>query len=265
MAKLPKLRRTAPHVERRIHHALEKSRESSRRSKSGRLALSQVGDCVRNLWGAAHEIPEDKPIDPRILVLFEHGNAAENHLVGLLRAAGFEVMSLDPRTNQQFRVVDCDDRASGRIDGLIRDATKPTPEPWKLLEIKSANDNQFEKLVSAGFEAWNPKYVAQVQVYMGLASRQLDYGPVTDALCVVECKNDSRIYSEKIRFDADVFESLRATARVAITSSAPPPRPNAATSQYCGFCKWCPRNDWCWGATADVKFDGQHAVEEASA
>ncbi|HEX9639997.1 MAG TPA: hypothetical protein VGB13_01645 [Candidatus Krumholzibacteria bacterium] len=256
MAELPRLRRTAPHVERRIHHALEQSREAIRRSKSDRLALSRAGDCVRNLWASVHEVPEDKEIDPRMLVLFEHGNASESHLTALLRRAGFEVLDRDPKTGEQFRVVDCDERASGRLDGLIRDATKSIPETWRLLEIKSANERQFEVLLESGFEAWNPVYVAQVQVYMGLASRQLDYGPITDSLCVVECKNDSRIYTEKIRFDPEEFERLRAQVRLAVDGEVPPARPAAASSQYCGFCKWCVRNEWCWGPTADVKFAG---------
>jgi hypothetical protein len=253
MAQLPTLRILAPHVERRIHRALAADRAERDPKRTGKLGLSQIGGCIRNLWAGVHDVPEDAPIEPRMLVVFEHGNATESHLVALLRRAGFQVVDRDLDTGRQFEVVDHEGRVSGHLDGLILDASKSI-DTWRLLEIKSANENQFEALLSAGYAAWQPKYNDQVQAYMGYARDQLKFGPIGEALVVVECKNDSRIYAERIPFDPMRFHMLRQKAGVALLSDVPPERPAEATSQYCNFCKWCPRNEWCWSSTADVRF-----------
>lgn len=254
MAQLPVLKVGAPHIEKRIHRALEADREREAEKHRGRLALGSIGKCVRDLWAGVREIPEDKPTDGRALVIFEHGHAAESHMIGLLRRAGFIVVNLNPETGKQWRVVDHDDRASGRLDGFICDSK--LGDPWRLLEIKSANLNQFEELLSVGYEAWKPIYADQIQNYLGLGREQLrGFGSLDEALAVVECKNDSRIYAERIRFNPMRFHELRQKGSLALSGgSLPPARPSAATSQYCGFCKWCPRNEWCWSSTADVRF-----------
>lgn len=254
MAELPILRVSAPHVERRIHKALAEDRLESADRHRGKLALSGIGGCVRNLWAGVREIPEENPMEGRVLVLFEHGNATETHLLKLLRRAGYIVVDKDRDTGQQYRVVDHDGLASGRLDGFICDS-KPG-DPWRLLELKSANESQFETLLKVGYEAWQPKYADQLQVYMGYAREQHPgFAHVSEALVVVECKNDSRIHSERIRFDKERFYVLRQKAALVLApGKLPPERPAEATSQYCAFCKWCARSNWCWSSTADVRF-----------
>ena len=120
---------------------------------------------------------------------------------------------------------------------------------WRLLEIKSASEKQFELCKALGYEKWNPKYAAQLQVYMG-------YAGFEDSVAVVYNKNTADIYIEKVRFDPQAFESLKQKATRILNQppDVPLPRPAEGKSQYCGFCKWCARNQWCWSATADVRF-----------
>ena len=219
----------------RIHAALREKRDATAIEKAGRLALSQIGGCERDLWAGINGVPEDAPIPGRILVLFELGNAVEEHVVSLLRRAGYEIRDVD-NDGQQFRVT-VGDGASGRLDGKIRDGEGP----WGLLEIKSAATKPFDRLEKLGYEAWNPKYAAQIQVYMGLAG--LDH-----AVVVVECKNDSRLYVESICFDPLecgllMDKALRITEADGDTV---PDRPEKATSEKSSFCRYCPRNRWCW-------------------
>ena len=240
MPDLPKLPRTAPAIVRRIYEAA-----AARHAPvfKPRLAMSQIGGCERNLWAELQKIPSERELEGRIAVLFEHGDAVEELVVGLLKQAGYKVQEEDPKTHEQIRLEALDGRFSGYIDGQIL-----FEQGWKLLEIKSANTKQFERLKEMGYEAWNPKYAAQVQVYMG-------YMGLDDALALVMCKDTSELYAEKIRFDRDAFAALEEKARGILDSEVVPARPAEAKSQYCQFCKYCDRNQWCWGPLAEVSFD----------
>ena len=245
MAKLPQLIRTAPHVERRIHDALAEERAKPS-ERDGRLGMSQLGKCERNLWASLNGIPEDAPIEPRILLLFAHGNAIETHVIDHLRKAGFFVRDRN-EAGHQFRYEDFGGKLVGHIDGMIELGSKPSDRAWCLLEIKSANTTKFDELVAVGYESWNPEYAAQLQVYMG-------YARIADSLVVVYQKDTSRLHCEKVRFDPVKFKRLVGKAERIIASPKVLDRPTEAKSQYCNYCKWCPRNQWCWGPLADVRF-----------
>jgi len=259
MPSLPQLTDPQPQVLRRIAGALvERNREKDALHDSGRLPISQIGDpCERSLWAGLHRI--GKPdMDPHLLAVFAHGNAIEAHVVWLLQIAGYAVSTYDPSTGSQWRVTDLDERVSGRLDGHIVLGSKKARERVALLEIKSANARQYAVLIGCGVDNWRPQYVDQVQYYMGLAELE-------ECLFVVYNKNDfvldgeqwkpDYLHVERIRFDASRFERLRAKAKRVVESNDIPERPAKATSQYCGFCKYCDHNDWCWSATTGVKFD----------
>jgi len=255
MPTLPLLRDPQPQVARRIEKGLVALREKRDADRHGdRLALSQIGKCARNLWAAVNRIPEDEPLPPHVLGIFEHGNAIEAHVARLLGIGGYIVRTTDWRTGEQFRVSDFDNRVSGRTDGEITDGEKPD----MLLEIKSANARQFAVLRGCGVAAWKPEYVDQVQMYMG-------YTGLDTCLFVVFNKNDfvlenerwtpDSIYAERIRFDKGRFDELREKAGAIVDSLVLLDRPAAATSQFCKFCKYCNRNAWCWRVTTGVSFD----------
>lgn len=248
MGNIPKVAKTASWVETRIHKALVEQREATSREKKDRLALSQIGGCKRDLWASINGIPSERVIQGRILTLFDLGNAVEDHIVRLLILAGFNVQERDPETGEQFRVTH-GDRASGRTDGKIELGSRPGNRRWSLLEIKSANTKKFEELLEIDrYEEWNPKYGDQIQIYMG----KLKYA---DALTVVECKNDSRLKVEIVDFDPDRYRELTAKADEITMASEVLDRPPEAKSQYCGFCKYCDRQKWCWGPLVGVRFD----------
>ncbi|MEE9382819.1 MAG: hypothetical protein V3V08_05335 [Nannocystaceae bacterium] len=248
--KLPVIAKTASWVETRIHKALAKARDERSAGKSGRLALSQIGKCERGLWGGVNGIPDERPPEGRILVLFDLGEAVETHVVELLRLAGFEVLSHDPDTGEQFRITGFGENASGRLDGLVRfKRSQHATDERALLEVKSANAKKFDELLASGsYAAWNPVYGDQVQVYMGRKG-------LKQALVVVECKNDSQLYVEVIDFDPGRYRELWAKAERIVNAESAPPRPEEGKSQYCGFCKYCSRGKWCWGPLVDVSFD----------
>ena len=212
------------------------------------LRMSAAGDCERNLWAGLNDIPEDKEIEPRILALFDHGNAIEVHVIRLLRLSGRNVIDVDPGTNDQFELVDFDGKEVGHIDGKIETGSRPTNRHLSLLEIKSANTKQFNMLLELGYVAWKPTYASQIQKYMGNAD-------LPDALVIVYCKDDSRIHAERILYDPVAFFNLRGKAHRIIESTELLNRPPEAKSQYCKFCKYCNRNQWCWAPTTGANFD----------
>lgn len=247
MPALPKLLSTRPNIEQRIHRALEEDRKKRATEHRPGIMLSSIGECPRALWAALHGIPEESPPEGRTLVIFEHGNAVEEHVIKLLRAAGYSVSDRSYETKAQHAIEAFEGRVRGRIDGTIALGRAKFERDY-LLEIKSAKLEKFEELLAVGYEAWNPKYADTLHSYMG-------WGGFHRALVVVYCKNDSRLYCEVVTFDAGRFAALKRKAEVILGSLATPPRPDEAESQYGSFCKWCSRNGWCWGPLSEYQFD----------
>jgi hypothetical protein len=240
VASLGNLRNPSPEVERRIHKALIAAREKE--GTSSVLRLSSAGECVRSLWAGLRGLAPPEEIEPRILAVFELGKAIEDMVVKLLRDADYLVL------RQQEEIAAFGGRVVGHIDGTTLLGRSKHELTEYLLEIKSSNARRFEELLACGYEAWSPKYAAQLHAYMGFLGLER-------ALVIVACKDDSRIHAERIRFDRDAFIAINQRLKAALDSERAPARPAAATSQFCGFCKYCPKNEWCWGPTADVSFD----------
>lgn len=238
-------------IEGRIHKALEDQRkkrdEEYRAERSGSprtLSLSGIGGCPRQLWAGLHDIEVEKP-DGRRLAIYAMGDAVERLVIEMLGAAGFTVGRKQKRVT-----IDFGDGllASGRLDGVVALSSSPFLTEPAVLEIKSANREQFELCQAQGYATWKPGYGDTLHCYMGASG-------IDTAVAVVMCKDDSRIYAEKIRLDAVRYERLRKKAEEILRAPMPLPRPEKANGQYSEFCKWCPVAAWCYSSTADVKFD----------
>jgi hypothetical protein len=239
------------HVEDRIHKALEAQRKkrdeeyrAERSAKPPTLSLSGIGECPRRLWAGLHGIEAVQPGGARLAV-FAMGEAVERLALELLGRADFQV-----GRRQERVTIDFGDGfiASGRWDGVIELGPSAfLPQPT-ILEIKSANREQFEKCEALGYDVWRPAYGDTLHCYMGASKIEI-------AVALVFCKDNSRIYAEKIRFDAERYERLRKKAEMVLRAPRPLPRPEQANGQYSEFCKWCPVSEWCYSSTADVKFD----------
>lgn len=242
MAKLPTLISEQPEIEAQVFHALEAER-AMRPPKSG-LYLSGIGDCPRKQWALRRgEAPEDLPGE--VLANFEVGNAVEDLVVGLLERAGYQI-----RDRQMRLVMDLGDGlvASGRIDGIIK-----LKRENAILEIKSAKEEQFEMAQTVGYRAWQPKYAATLDCYMGASGIPVGLAVVFNKGHVP--RKNRLLYAERLRLDVANFERMRARARLVMSTESAPIRPDDATSRFCQFCKYCHLNARCWGPTWDAKFD----------
>jgi CRISPR/Cas system-associated exonuclease Cas4 (RecB family) len=251
MPALPRLRSPQTHIEARIHKALDKQRQerdeqyrAERAGKPTTLSLSGIGECPRKLWAGLHGIAGE-PIPGGVLAIFRMGEAVERLVIEMLGRADFLVL------RQQERVtIDFGDgvMATGRWDGVVILEHGKFRREEAVLEIKSANNEQFEQCEALGYDAWRPKYGDTLHSYMGASGIDL-------AIAVVLNKNNSRVYAEKIRFDPERYEGLKKKAEQILRATQPVPRPEEATSQYCQFCKYCDVAEWCHSSTADVHFD----------
>jgi hypothetical protein len=236
---LPAINRK-PEIVAAIHAALE--RERAKQPERG-LRLSEIGGCERYLWAVHNRGESVQRPTAEALAIFDMGHAVEELAVRWLELAGFEVFDRQdavcmPVHHDKF----CDDGCvPGHIDGVVR-----IGESVLLLEVKSAKASRFAELEKVGYREWDSGYYDQVQANMGASGTEA-------ALVFVVCKDTSAIYTEKIRFDADHYEALRAKARRILTAEAAPERPYK--SQYGAPCKWCPLAEACWSPAWEVKFD----------
>jgi len=200
-----------------MYAAAEKEYQSSK--KRNYLGMSEIGKpCDRELWLNFRGFPQVQ-IDGRVLMLFEFGNLIEERIIFWLREAGYDV------SNQQLSFESYNGWFRGHCDGTISGITKKT----HILEVKSANTKKFDSFKRFGVRKTYPVYYSQVQCYMG-------YSDLERALVVVQCKDTSEIYAERIYFNNSDFQALRQRAYNIIITNSIPKRPFDKDSFECKFC-----------------------------
>lgn len=252
MSKIPQLARLHPEIERKIHAALQDRRAKQQDPKT-HVRLSSIGRCVRDLWAKHHDVPDERPPMGQALMTFDVGSAIEDEVIDWLIMAGFRI---EPRAanGKQWQVIMGDSIGVGHLDGIIQWG-HARDRDYRLLEVKSAKASRFDGLIEAGsYRAWNPEYYDQVQAYMGASQTTPDVPALIDALVIVVCKDDARIWAEMIRFDLDHYMVLEERAMAALADEMPN-RPPQARGKSSAFCKWCSRANWCYGPLAGVEFD----------
>jgi len=218
--------------------AINRAYERARKPR-GYLGLSQAGhECRRYLWymhqGEIGEQPEG-----RVLRLFELGELVESQVIGGLSMAGCLVY------HQQREVVftQGEVRLVGHIDGIVIELVE-APNTPHLLEIKSASKKKFDELLKLGnYEKWNEVYRWQIQFYMmGLRLKR--------AAVFVCCKDDSRLYMERIKLDKQAATERLQRVFEAITSPLEPERACPRADYY--KAKWCQHYAQCFGLSVPV-------------
>ena len=195
------------------------------------LGCSQIGhDCDRWLWLSFRWAVIEK-FKGRTLRLFRRGQNEEDTVVSDLQNIGITI------TGQQDRV-DFGSHLSGSIDGEAL-GVPGAPKTKHLLEIKTHNKKSFDDLDNNGVKKSKPVHWAQMQVYM--KGKKLKR-----ALYVSICKDDDRIYSERVRYDADAAKALvERGKRIALADTIPDP---VQTDPSWYKCKWCAGHDFCFGS-----------------
>lgn len=197
---------------------------------------SSIGHpCERALWYRFRWAHEPEQFDGRKLRLFHTGHVEETRMVFWLRMADVTVHDVDPKTGEQWEVVDLDGHFKGHLDGIVEGLLE-APKTPHLLECKTHNTKSFEQLRRHGVAAAKPEHVAQMQVYMHLKG-------LTRAFYLAKCKDTDELYSERIEYDAAHALALIAKAERIRDAHVPPARLSDDPEFW--QCRFCPAHTLC--------------------
>ena len=192
------------------------------------FGASQAGfHCDRALWLSFRWVYIKEP-PANVKRIFRRGQNEENTVIQDLKNCKFDVFDMQKR-------VYFDSHFSGSIDGIICGIPE-SPEKKHVLEIKTHNEKSFNDLEKNGVKKSKYQHYVQMQLYM--------YGlGLDDALYYAVCKNDDRIYTERIKKDIEVALKYIERARRIIFSDRIPEKISNDPAWY--ECKMCDKYDFC--------------------
>lgn len=220
-----------PEADNSISNLIDKRHEELAEPPRPHMGCSQLGHpCDRWLWLSFRWAVQSK-FPGRILRLFRRGQLEEATIVSDLRAIGMDV-----RTGKQQERVDFGAHVSGSIDAIIQYGVPDAPRTRHIAEFKTHSKKSFDDLEKNGVEKSKPEHFVQMQLYM--------HGTKIDrALYVAVCKDDDRIYTERLRYDQEMAERYIARGRrIALSDRMPEPISTDPSWYQCKFCdahKFC--------------------------
>jgi len=220
-----------PEREDTIENLIDKAHEENTERPRPHMGASMLGSvCERWMWLSFRWAVQPN-FPGRILRLFRRGHMEEANIIRDLKLIGIEVRTL---TSQER--VDFGNHVSGSIDAIIESGVPEAPNKQHIGEFKTHSLKSFNDVEAKGVEKSKPEHYAQMQVYM--------HGTGIDrALYVAVCKDNDRIYTERVRYDKEVAEKLVARGkRVALSERMPPP---ISTDPSWFQCKFCDAHSFC--------------------
>ena len=220
-----------PEQENSIAALIDRAVESGRENPRPHLGASLLGHpCDRWLWLTFRwAVIEQFP--GRILRLFARGQREEENLMQLLRGIGIDFAPLTSQARVDFGA-----HVSGSVDGIILGGVPEAPKKKHIAEFKTHSLKSFNDVSSKGVKESKPMHWCQMQLYMHGTS-------IDRALYVAICKDDDRIYTERVRYDKDAAEALVARGR-RITLSDRLLEPLSADPTWYE-CKFCAAHNFC--------------------
>jgi hypothetical protein len=227
-----------PEREHTLVNMIDQYHESKQSDRRSHLGASQLGHpCERYLWLNFRWVVSER-FPGRILRLFRRGQNEEATIISDLRAIGIDVRSAQARVNFDAHV-------SGSADGVAVSGVPEAPSKPHVLEFKTHSLKSFNDLTKKGVEKAKFQHFVQMQVYMlGL--------DIDRALYVAICKDDDRIYTERVKLDKPFAEKYVARGRrLALDDRMPPP---LSTDPTWFECVYCPAHSFCHKAETPKQF-----------
>ena len=223
-----------PQAKNDISALIDEHHERQRQGKRYHLGVSGIGEpCDRRMWLQFRWAVAEK-FPGRVLRLFRRGHHEETWIVQDLRAIGVDIRDTE---GSQARV-DFGAHVSGSMDGIIYGGVPQAPKAKHVAEFKTHSKKSFDDLVKKGVKDSKPMHWAQMQAYMLGAE-------IDRALYVAVCKDDDRMYSERVKLDKERAQWLVERAqRIALSDETPPP---ISTDPSWYQCRFCPAHGLCHG------------------
>lgn len=195
------------------------------------IGASVIGSsCLRKIWYQWNGF-KGSNIEPKFRRTFMMGKAIEIILLGLIDET--DVVIECPREDNNFLSFADKDLPyfQGNLDSLI-----VTTDEKIILEIKSAKQSSYAKLLKHGVYHWDKGYYSQIQAYMGMSG-------IGKTIVLAWNKDNSELYDEFINYDQDFYDKLKSKAKLVYQAKDPLPR---VSSDPCWFeCKMCKFNEEC--------------------
>lgn len=222
-----------PESDHNIQALIDKHHEAHAEPPRPHMGCSQLGHpCDRWLWLSFRWAVQ--PTFPgRILRLFRRGQNEEATIISDLRAIGLDIRN---NTGRNQARVDFGCHVSGSIDAIVESGVPEAPKARHIAEFKTHSLKSFNALEKDGVEKAKPEHFMQMQLYMHGTDIQR-------ALYVAVCKDDDRIYTERVKYDNAVAEKFVARGqRLALDDRMPPP---ISTDPSWYQCKFCDAHEFC--------------------
>lgn len=223
---------STPSIVSLIDHRHETMEHEKPRSYMG---ISSIGhECDRWLWLQFHwAVFENFP--GRMYRLFARGQREEAIMAAELKAVGIILHN----TGEDQSEVDFGCFVKGHLDGIIESGIPEAPKSPHVWECKTHNKKSFEELLKLGVKEAKPLHWAQMQCYM--LGKHIDR-----ALYTAICKDDDRIYTERVRVEPErALALIKRGQSIAVEQRLPAPL-SVRPEWY--KCKLCPGWDFCHGS-----------------
>ncbi len=215
----------------RIVEAIDAAHEAKQELPRSHMGASMLGHpCDRWLWLSFRWAVIEK-FPGRILRLFRRGQREEQTIVEDLRLIGIDVHAPD----EQIRV-NLGGHLGGSIDAVLDSGVPEAPRARHIAEFKTHSLKSFNEMAAKGVQVSKPMHWAQMQVYMHGSG-------IHRALYVAVCKDDDRIYTERVHYDNVAAERLVNRGR-RISEADRMPEP-LSTDPTWWECKFCPAREFC--------------------
>jgi len=212
-----------------------------------RLGLSAAGnECNRFLWYNHNGFIGGQP-EGRVLRLFQLGNILEDQTILDLKSAGFS--HYDCQKEVVFTQGEI--TLKGHIDGIVKGLLE-SPKTPHLFEHKTCSLKKYKELLNfqkktgctpwnattwetSAYRRWNVVYYWQLQFYM--VGLKLDR-----AAAFVYCKDDSRLYMERVKRDRKLTITKLQQIFAEIAGGIPDrscPNSRFFKAKWCPFYKQC--------------------------
>lgn len=215
-----------PEPKNSISALIDANHEGVEEKQRPHMGASQLAHpCDRWLWLSFRWAVTPK-FSGRIRRLFRRGHNEESIIVSDLRAIGLDVRQHGALQSR----VDFGAHVSGSVDAIIESGVPEAPKKRHVAEFKTHSKKSFDLLEKDGVLKSKPEHWVQMQVYMQGMS-------IDRALYVAVCKDDDRIYTERVRYDqATADKAISRGQRIAMSEAIPAPISENPSWYQCKFC-----------------------------